>query len=186
MSRLSSMSPAALKAVFAPETDDNLIMLLTFYNPNGSIAFTIADGFTQRLDDSVTQDNIIYGVMGPPANRSAVVSASNPSLAYIFLPINVTLPSEEEVSAPRCSLTINDVSRALTPTIRNLTEPPKVLIDLVLSSTPTVVEASFPGFYMTSVTYNANTIQTELSMISYQNEPFPSFKFVPRYFPGLF
>ena len=186
MTRLASMSPAAIKAVFAPETDDNLIMLLTFYNPNGSVAFTIADGFTQRLDDSVGQDNIIYGVMGPPANRSLAISGTNPSLAYVFLPINVTLPSEEEASAPKCTITINDVSRALTPTIRSLTEPPKVLIDLVLASTPTVVEATFPGFYMTSVTYNANTIQAELSMISYQNEPFPSFRFTPRYFPGLF
>ncbi len=180
------MSAGALKSVFAPETDDDLIMLVTFYNPDGSISFGIADGFTQRLDDSANLENIVYGVMGPPANRSAAISGANPSLAYIFLPINVSLPSEEESSAPKCSITIHDVTKYLTPTIRALTQPPKVLIDLVLASTPTVVEASFNGFYLTGVTYNAETIQLDLSMISYQNEPFPCFRFVPRYFPGLF
>lgn len=171
MSRLSSMSAGALKAIFAPETDDDLIMLVTFSGINNGQDVRIADGFTGRLSE--TADDVVYGV------------TSN-SLDYIFLPINVTLPSEEEASAPKCSITIHDVTRYLTPIIRNISTPPSVTLQLVLRSTPNVVEASFTGFYLTAVTYNAETVQLDLSMISYQNEPFPCFRFVPRYFPGLF
>lgn len=173
MSRLSTLSPAALKAMFSPESSDTLIMLLTMYDESGdpTKAIRLADGYTQRLSE--TARDIVYGVVSRGKE-------------YTFIPITVTLPSEDDSASPRCSLTINDVTKILVPVIRNITSPPKVLMELVLASSPDIVEASFPGFYITNFTYSAETVQAELSMINFATEPFPAYTFTPAYFPGLF
>ena len=86
-----------------------------------------------------------------------------------------------------CSITLNYVTPEAIELIRtHLFSQTKVLIELVLSGTPNYVEASFSGFYITNVTYNAEAITLNLSMVSYNKEPFPSFNFTPSYFPGLF
>jgi len=172
MSRLTSMTPNALKAIFSPESDDDLITLLTIYNPlnESQVLARLADGYTKRI---TSDPEVIYGV------------TSN-SLDYIFVPMNITLPSEDEAQAPRSSITLYDVTRYLTPTIRNLTAPPRIKLDLVLSKTPDVVEVSFSDFYITNFTYNAESITADLSMIDYEREPFPMHSFTPRYFPGMF
>lgn len=174
MSRLSTMSPAAIKAVFAPESDEYLICLVTLfdYDDSGNI-IRLSDGFTSRLNALTTDDVVVYGV----------TSRSND---YIFLPINITLPSEEEGTS-RCTITLNDVTSYVMPMIQSqIKRPPQLLLELVLNSSPDTVEASFPGFNVTSITYSAETVQLEVSMINYQVEPFPCFSFTPRYFPGLF
>ncbi len=184
MSRLTSMSPAALRAVFSPESDADLIMLITIYNPSNSTEalYRIADGFVddpnnpgKALRLSTTDDEqVVYGVV------------SN-GHEYTFLPVQVSLPNEDESQAPKCSMTIHDVTRYLIPFIRQqLTGPANVKLDMVLSTTPNIIEASFTGFMLTSVTYNANTITADLTMVNYDREPFPQHSFSPIYFPGLF
>ena len=173
MSRLTSMSPEALRAVFSPDADSDLIFLLTIYDPiqTNKVVARLADGFTQRISE--TADEVIYGVR----------SNGND---YIFLPMEIGLPSEEEAQAPRCSITLHDVTRYLTPTIRALAAPPKIKMELVLSKTPDVVEVSFDDFYISSFSYNSDSVTATLSMIDLEREPFPMHSFTPRYFPGMF
>jgi len=173
MSRLTSMSPAALRAVFSPEADADLIMLLTVYDPANSstVVARLADGYTQRISE--TDDDVAYGV----------ISRTN---SFIFLPMEITLPTEEEAQAPKCSLVLHDVTRYITPLIRNLSGPPSVKLELVLSSTPDTVEASFSDFYLTSITYSAESVSAQLMMIDYEREGFPMHSFTPALFPGLF
>lgn len=173
MSRLTSMSPAALKAVFSPEADDDLLFLLTIYDPsdNVSVLARLADGFTKRISE--TADDVIYGVTSNGAD-------------YTFLPMEISLPSEDEAQAPRCSVTLHDVTRYITPIIRTISGPPKVKIELVLSKTPDVVEVSFSDFYISNFSYSADSVSAELSMIDYEREPFPMHSFSPKYFPGMF
>ena len=177
MSRLTSMSPEAIRAVFSPDMDSDLIFLLTMYDPiTGNPAVRLADNFTQRLTQAPyaeTADEVFYGV----------VSRGD---QFLFLPMDLSLPSEEEAQAPRCSLTLKDVTRFVTPIIRSISGPPKVKMELVLSKTPDTVEASFVGFYINSFTYNSDTVTAELSMIDYEREPFPMHAFTAPYFPGLF
>lgn len=167
------MSPAALKAVFSPDSDNDLITLLTIYdvtNPTNVVG-RLCDGYTQRISE--TPDEVMYGVI------------SN-GLTFTFLPIEISLPSEEEAQAPRASLTIHDVTRYLTPSIRTLTGPPRVKLELVLSSTPNTVEVSFDYLYISSITYNRDSVTCELTMINLEREPFPMHSFTPSHFPGLF
>jgi len=175
MSRLASMSPAALRAAFAPESDEFLITLLTIseYDNTGNV-LRIADGYTGRLAAYTTDAEVVYGVTSRGSD-------------YIFLPVNISLPSEEEGGIPKCSISITDVTKQLMPIIQSqIVRPPKLLLELVLNSSPNTVEASFPGFYINSITYTAESVQLDVSMINYQVEPFPCFGFTPKYFPGLF
>ena len=100
--------------------------------------------------------------------------------------MEISLPSEDEAQAPKCSLVLRDVTRFVTPIIRELSGPPKIKMEIVLSKTPDVVEASFSGFYINNITYNADSVTFDLSMIDYEREPFPMHSFTPAYFPGLF
>lgn len=173
MSRLTSMSPNALKAVFSPDADDDLIILLTIYNPlnESEVIARLADGFTKRISE--TESEVLYGV------------TSN-GFDYTFLPMEISLPSEDEAQAPRCSIVMHDVTRYLTPVIRTITAPPRIKLELVLTKTPDVVEVSFSDFYINAFTYNADTVTADLAMIDYEREPFPMHSFTPRYFPGMF
>jgi hypothetical protein len=167
------MSPAALKAVFSPDSDDDLLILLTIYNPanESQVLFRLADGYTKRISE--TADEVMYGV----------TSNGND---YTFLPMQISLPSEDEAQAPRCSIIMYDVTRYLTPIIRTIDAPPRIKLELVLSKSPDIVEVSFSDFYISSFNYNSDSVTAELAMIDYEREPFPMHSFTPRYFPGMF
>lgn len=172
MSRLTSMSPEALKQIFSPDADSDLITLLTIYDEDGTTALArIADSYTQRLSE--TDDDVIYGV----------VSRSD---EFTFLPMQISPPSEEEANASRCSIVMYDVSRYLIPIVRSITKPPLVKLEFVLSKSPDDVEIVFEDFYVNSFSYDAEKVSAQLSMQDYEKEPFPMYSFTPAYNPGLF
>lgn len=167
------MSPNALKAVFSPDSDDDLIILLTVYDPlnDTQVIARLADGFTKRISE--TTEEVFYGV------------TSN-GFDYTFLPMEISLPSEDEAQAPRCSIIMHDVTRFLTPIIRTITAPPRIKLELVLTKSPDVVEVSFTDFYINNFSFTADSVTADLTMIDYEKEPFPMHSFTPRYFPGMF
>jgi hypothetical protein len=173
MSRLSTLSPTALQAMFGQETDKELILLLTIYDPSNptQVVLRLADGFTQRISE--TADDVMYGVVSRGNN-------------YIFLPMEVTMPDESDSSAPKCSIVLHDVTRYVMPVARSINGQPKVKLELVVSSTPDIVEVVFTSFYITNFSYTVDRVTIELSMIGYEREPFPQYSFNPVYFPGLF
>jgi hypothetical protein len=167
------MSPNALKAVFSPDADDDLIILLTIYNPlnEAEVIARLSDGFTKRISE--TADEVIYGV------------TSN-SQDYTFVPMEISLPSEDEAQAPRCSIVLHDVTRYIIPIVRTITAPPRIKLELVLTKSPDTIEVSFSDFYINNFNYNADSVTADLAMIDYEREPFPMHSFTPRYFPGMF
>jgi hypothetical protein len=175
MSRLNSLSQSAVRAMFASETPEALILLITITNPaDPANPIRLADGYTNRIASLTTDTEVAYGV------------TSN-SKDYVFLPMQIALPGEQEAGAAQCSLILNFVTREAIDLIRtHLTSPVSVQIDLVLASSPNTVEATFSGFKITNVTYNADQITFDLNMVSLSREPFPCFTFTPANFPGLF
>jgi hypothetical protein len=176
MSRLTRLSPEAIRAMFSSESDQTLIMLLTIYDPadESQVVFRFADNYTQRITSLTTDEEVIYGV---PSRGND----------YAFLPMELSLPSEQDTGVGSCTLKLQYVIREAIEVIRTeLNKPTKVQIELVLSGSPNVVEAVFPGFHITSAVYNADSISFDLTMINYAREPFPCYNFIPSYFPGLF
>ena len=177
MSRLSTLSPAAVRAMFSSETDENIIMLLTIYYPNEAndvAVFRFADSYTGRLENLTTDSEVVYGV-------------SSRGQDFVFLPMNISLPSEQDTGVGSCTISLQYVTREAIEVIRTeLNNPTKIKLELVLSGSPNTVEAVFPGFYITGATYNADSINFDLTMINLAREPFPCYNFIPSYFPGLF
>ena len=175
MSRLNSLSQSAIKAMFASETSEALILLITITDPTDlANPIRLADSYIGRINSLTTDTEVVYGVTSNGHD-------------YIFLPLQINLPGEQEAGAAQCSLTLNFVTKEAIQLIREkLTSPVSVQIDLVLASSPDRVETSFSGFKITNVSYNADHITLDLNMVSLSREPFPSFTFTPANFPGLF
>jgi hypothetical protein len=124
---------------------------------------------------------------GGPASLGVTIEKVGTAKDFIFFPMEITLPSETDDGSSNCTIAINFANKELIEFIRtNLTSPAKILLQLVLSDNPSYVEASFSNFYITGVTYSAQGVNLELSMINYSTEPFPAYNFSPKYFPGLF
>jgi hypothetical protein len=105
---------------------------------------------------------------------------------FIFYPFELNLPDESTESVPTATLTVDNVDRQIIAALRALDSPPAVRIMVVLSSTPNTVEADFPVFKFTEITYDALTITGTISIEDFLLEPFPGDSFVPSLFPGLF
>jgi hypothetical protein len=117
------------------------------------------------------------------ASSANIITTSN----FLYFPMDIVLPSETDDGSSNCSIVVNFINNEIIQLFREgLTSPAKVLIQLVLSDNPSFVEASFSNFYITGISYNAQSITLDLSMINYSTEPFPAYNFSPKYFPGLF
>lgn len=175
MSRLNRLSPSAIKAMFSSETEEQLITLITIEDPHSpNTPIRLANGFTQRLAQYTTDDELVYGVVSRTHD-------------FLFLPLEINLPIDEEAGLGDVTLSLNYVTAEAIELIRTyLTSPSAVTIELVIGSTPDYVEAVFSGFSITNVTYNAQSIVMTLTMTNYNREPFPAYTFTPKYFPGLF
>lgn len=177
MSRLSTLSAAAIKAMFSSETEQAVVMLLTIYSLDGTtVVIRLADNFNKRISE--TDADIVYGVTYAGNN-------------YVFLPMEISLPSESQDGNSNCNIRFNFVTPEAIQIIREqLTGPVKILLQLALtdgtSADLSSIEATFSGFYITSASYNAESITLNLGMINYNTEPFPAYNFTPKNFPGLF
>ena len=111
------------------------------------------------------------------------VSRGNP---YLALPFNLTPPEESQDRPPAAKLSLDNIDRQLVALLRSISTPLTVKFEVVLVSAPDTVEAVWDGFELRNVTYNALTIQGDLTLESFLQEPFPAGTFSPAYFPGLF
>ena len=112
-----------------------------------------------------------------------VVSRGNTYIAY---PMGIILPDDTDSGGPQVSIVIDNVDRSIIQTVRTLTTPPSVSIEVVLASTPDVVEAAFYNFIFRNITANALTVSGTLSIDNFSGEPFPGDTLTPGKFPGLF
>lgn len=105
---------------------------------------------------------------------------------FTAFPFQLTLPGEPESGPPTMRIIIDNVERTLVETIRNISTPPEVTIEVVLASAPDTVELSWFNYEMTTVEYNAFTITATLSIRTFDTEPFPGVRYLPSTHPGLF
>ena len=116
-------------------------------------------------------------------NGEDIVSRGNTFTATSF---EFILPDDSEDKPPVSRLSICNVDRSIVNMIRSLTSTPTVLAEVVLASTPDVVEASFEDLEFKEVTYDPLIVEGALGYENYLMEPFPADKFTPAIFPGLF
>lgn len=116
------------------------------------------------------------------SNNAAIVSRGE---TYIPFPFDVSLVDEIPGELPQVTLTICAVDQSLVDDVRGFQEPPTVTVELVMASTPDVVEAGAYQLTWRSVKYNAFVIEGTLGPPDTLTSSFPKERFTPRDFPSL-
>ena len=115
-------------------------------------------------------------------NKENVTSNGEEYTAY---PFEIFMPDSKEDAPPTAKIRIDNVSRELGQTIREITSPPTVTIRVVRQETPDVVEAEFTGMKLRHIPYDALSIEGNLEFEDLTREPFPAYSFSPANYPGV-
>lgn len=154
-----SLSPTARRAVFAQQTGEVFLLLLTI--EHASLAAPI---------------RVVNDLVNHTSNGDV----------FTAFPFQLQLPDEHEDKPPRMRLSIDNVDRTIVESLRRLTSPPTVQLDVCLASQPDVIEESFPGFLLQSVSYDHLVVEGDLTLDDIVTEPFPEGSYTPQHFAGLF
>jgi len=161
------------EAAFAQETGRCPIALITLTHEDLDDPIRISTDPTQELTELTTDTQKVYGTVSDGSD-------------YIFLPVRLTLPNDTDAGPGEMKLEIDNVHRSITESIRTIQTPVTCQVDLVLDNALDTVDASWPEFKLTNITYNATVVCGTLKLEMLNTEPFPSGSFTPNYFPGLF
>ena len=152
------ISSRAMEAMFAQETEEVFLLLLTIEHEDMTSPLRLVN------------------------NSEDIVSGGDTYTAY---PFQFELPSSGGDSPPRATIKIDNVHRDIVSTIRSLASPPEITISVILASQPDTPEASFGNLTLEEVSYDALEITGELAYENVLVEPFPGVSFSPDLFPGL-
>ena len=154
-----SLSDASKQALYAPETAEAFLILLT-------------------LDHE--------GLAEPIRVTSDAVNTVSRGETFIAYPFDLTLPDDEENKSPRARLVIDNIDRQIVAVLRSLATPPTMKIEIIRAADPDTVEATFEDFRLINVTYDSSVIEGELAIEDFTAEPYPAASFTPGNFPGIF
>lgn len=163
-----SLSTAARRAINAQETDEVFLLLLTLSHPSLPEPIRVVDN---------------------------TVNITSRGHTYVAYPFKIDLPDDAPDESPRVRLEIDNVGvpddadplqRRVSDYIRAIDSPFTCALEIVLASTPDVVEAGPFEVKATSAEYDVMTVSAELGYEDLLNEPFPGDSFIPATHPGLF
>jgi len=146
------------EAAYLQETDDVFLVLLTITH------------------DDITPIRVVN-------NNENITSDSNLFVAY---PFEITLPDSTGDGTPSAQLVIDNVSREIAESIRNISTAPKVTISVIRAADPDTIEITFAPFTLRNVKWDMMKVSGDLSMEDIALEPFPIGQFSPAQFQGLF
>ena len=162
------LSNAAKQAIYAQQTDVAFIVLLTINHSTFSEPIRVASDSYELLP--------LSGVRG-------VASRGN---EYLYLPFAINLPVQDDTGVARASISIDNISREIVARVRQATSALSITIEIVLSSDVETPEITAAGFKLERVAYDALTVSGDISIEYFDLEPFPSRRFTPSDFPGIF
>jgi hypothetical protein len=117
-------------------------------------------------------------------NTEALARAAGSYMPYAF---QIDLPGQHEDSLPQVKVTVDNVDLQVNDAIRTLVGPPTVTMDVVLASSPDVVEIGPFEYSLQSATANADTIQ---GVLGFEDDIFsqqvPGQSYQPSNSAGLF
>ncbi len=154
-----SLSSLAQQSLYAAETGDAFLVLLTLSHPDLSAPICVTSDALPTVSNGVT---------------------------FVPFPFDLALPNDLDAKSYRARLVIDNVDRQIVTAVRSVTTAPDILIQIVRAATPDTVEAAFVDFKLTNVIYDAYRIEGDLTVEDFTAEPYPAGSFSPGFFPGLF
>lgn len=163
-----TLSTNAKIASFSQETAEVFALLLTI----------TSSGFAQPLRFSTDNATLL-----PTAGVRGTLSRGE---EYLYLPMNIDLPTQDETGVSKAKITLDNINREIITLLRTVQSPLTMTIEIVLASSPDTVEMSVPDMKLERVQYDAFQISGEISLDYFELEPFPSGRFVPSKWAGIF
>jgi len=154
--------------MFDQETDELPVMLLTISHPDLSTTWRLSSDNKDLLD---AEDQL----------RGTISRGQS----FYFFPMDVSLPEEGEDASNVIQITLDNVTREVTPLLKSTVTPASVTIEIVLASAPDDVELEFPDFELVSADVDAGSVVLSLTVDTMASEPFPADNFTPSSFGGL-
>jgi hypothetical protein len=164
-----TLSAPFIAAVNSQETGEVVICLLTIAHEALAEPIYLSSDPTVRVSDV-----------------PLVYSTTSRGNEYLFLPFEFTLPDDTADSPPRVQLTIDSVDQTLISLLRSISTPADVTVELVLASSPDLVELELPALQLANVTIGELHVTVDLVSDPLINEPVPAGLFTPGSFPGVF
>lgn len=115
-------------------------------------------------------------------NTEDIISRGNTFLACGF---EIILPVDDGETMPTVKLTIPNADREIIEWIRGFPVAPALMMEIILSNSPDVVERSIDWMRLADVTYDALQITGTLAVENVLSAGFPSEKYSPVRFPAL-
>lgn len=162
------LSNAAKAAIFAQQTDEVFITLVTINHPTFTTPVRIASDPFELL---------------PVAGVRGVISRGE---EFIYLPFVIELPAQDDTGVAKARISVDNISREIVAAVRRATSALLITIEIVLASDPDTPEISIEDFRLDRVTYDALTVSGDISVEYFDLEPFPARRFTPSDFPGIF
>jgi hypothetical protein len=157
----SPLSLRALIAIYAQQTNDVIVPLLTIEHP-----------------ELEPEDTLYFAL-----NTENVISRGIPFLAF---PFDIIVPDDSDDAPPQAILTVSNLDRQMTDFLEMSITPPTITIEIILIDTPDIIERSWSGLTLRVVKYNRENISGALTYEKMDSEGFPKGIFSPTHFPGMF
>ena len=144
-----------------------------FDQDRGTVFFTLLTIIHQDLTGPMRLCN----------SRADIVSRGNTFTGY---PFQIVLPDDDADNVPSAQLKIDNVNRLVYQTIWGLASAPNILIEVVVSDRPDVVEISAGNLRLEKVQADELYITGTITAIPIAIEPFPGDSFSPDVFVSMF
>lgn len=156
---MRAISPALLAQLYAQESDDPFLMLVTFSH-------------TSFLDDVRLVNN-----------TTDIVSRGK---TYLSFPLSITLPLQDGETPTSVVLKLDNVGRELIDELRTIDDFITVKLELILASLPNDVQMSIFDLKLSGVTFDATTISGTLFLDDFLNTKLDVETYGPSNYPGIF
>lgn len=170
-----SQIPLDCSMYFDRDCDDYPVFLLELTHPDYEGLLRLCSSKVQRIgewEDGTPQYGVMSTLGGTELNT------------YVFVPMALTPPSQEEDGAPTASLTVFRTNE-LTVLLRTFRTRIFVRMYQVSAKEPNLVRADYPGFSLSHVEIGGATVDGTMGIDMQETEPFPGPSYSKKYFPGV-
>jgi len=115
-------------------------------------------------------------------SESDVVSRGDTFTSY---PFEIILPDIDSENPPSIKLKIDNVDRQIYEEIWALQDPPTITAELVMHTTPDIVEDTVDSFQLVKVDIDEHHVVGEAQPVDFIRESYPGDLITPANFPGL-
>lgn len=167
------LSPTTKREIFKQESETTDVVLITMNHPTWTEPIRLSTHETQLLKEDQNTGVPIYGTISRKQK-------------YWYVPIQASIPNSTNEQSPEGRFVISNVTREVSQYLKMVDrEYPKIMIEVVNSASPDIVDMCFPELDLSTAQWNADTVEITVKSDIASNEPSPWLRFSLAYFPNL-